>query len=469
MRKITKRSIRDEDIDIARISKRLEEIAAAIKMNNKNNLTDINVICEEIFGRILDRLYDIHLVSLSAEVSGNFIAVDLIDYENRIAFQVTSRDDREKIEKTIEKFNGSDLIGYIDTLNILVLNSNIHHYREPDIVRLENGKEFSYSKNILNFNKLIEEIAKKNVEKNGFIVDVYDIINMVYDSGRLRYFSINRKTEMLLQTERDDFGDVRLWKKGYGDIQLTAYIPLSYEEEICCMMENRQHNISGVYSTFNQDKLLEDYFVSEEEFEKKHNVGRFEDEEEIFMQIENMRICVNAHTAHHIYKLFEELKDEYIAAQNQIASVLGVEGLKKVGKKYLLMTIDGTAWKEILFFAKNHNYFKEDGEEEWNIFNNCTGDRVTLSSNVYGKIRGDILAEISVDLSEFENDKLNLYWSPGYKFDTNCMDCFDNVVKWKADYTKEWIENKLLKKAHDFWVEYHKRNSGWRRLFGAKE
>lgn len=469
MRKITKRSIRDEDIDIARISKRLEEIAAAIKMNNKNNLTDINVICEEIFGRILDRLYDIHLVSLSAEVSGNFIAVDLIDYENRIAFQVTSRDDREKIEKTIEKFNGSDLIGYIDTLNILVLNSNIHHYREPDIVRLENGKEFSYSKNILNFNKLIEEIAKKNVEKNGFIVDVYDIINMVYDSGRLRYFSINRKTEMLLQTERDDFGDVRLWKKGYGDIQLTAYIPLSYEEEICCMMENRQHNISGVYSTFNQDKLLEDYFVSEEEFEKKHNVVRFEDEEEIFMQIENMRICVNAHTAHHIYKLFEELKDEYIAAQNQIASVLGVEGLKKVGKKYLLMTIDGTAWKEILFFAKNHNYFKEDGEEEWNIFNNCTGDRVTLSSNVYGKIRGDILAEISVDLSEFENDKLNLYWSPGYKFDTNCMDCFDNVVKWKADYTKEWIENKLLKKAHDFWVEYHKRNSGWRRLFGAKE
>lgn len=469
MRKITKKSIRDEDIDIGRVSKRLEEIAAAIKMNNKNNLTDINVICEEIFGQILNKLYDIHLVSLSAEVSGNFIAVDLIDYESRIAFQVTSRDDREKIEKTIEKFDGSDLIGHVDTLNILVLNSNIHHYREPDIVRLENGKEFSYSKNILNFNKLIEEIAKKNVEKNGFIVDVYDIINMVYDSGRLRYFSINRKTEMLMQSESDDFGDVRLWKKGYGDIQLTAYIPLSYEEEICCMMENRQHNISGVYPTFNQDKLLEDYFVSEEEFENKHNVGRFEDEEEIFMQIENMRICVNAHTAHHIYKLFEELKDEYIAVQNQISSVLGVEGLKKVGKKYLLMTIDGTAWKEILFFAKNHNCFKEDGEEEWNIFNNCTRDRVTLSPSVYGKIRGDILAEISVDLSEFENDKLNLYWSPGYKFDTNCMDCFDNVVKWKADYTKEWIENKLLKKAHDFWVEYHKRNSGWRRLFGAKE
>ena len=164
MRKITKKSIRDEDIDIGRVSKRLEEIADAIKMNNKNNLTDINVICEEIFGRILNRLYDIHLVSLSAEVSGNYIAVDLIDYENRIAFQVTSRDDREKIEKTIEKFNSSDLVGHIDILNILVLNSNIHHYREPDIIHLKNGKEFSYSKNILNFNKLIEATVYKGLQ-----------------------------------------------------------------------------------------------------------------------------------------------------------------------------------------------------------------------------------------------------------------------------------------------------------------
>lgn len=98
MRKITHESIKDSDIDIKRVEKSLFEIAEAININNKNNLTDINVICEEIFGQILNKLYDIKLVSMSAEVSGNFIAVDLVDYRNRIAYQVTSRCDRNKIK-----------------------------------------------------------------------------------------------------------------------------------------------------------------------------------------------------------------------------------------------------------------------------------------------------------------------------------------------------------------------------------
>ena len=48
MRKVTRQSIKDADIDIKRVENRLFEIAEAIQINNKNNLTDINVICEEI-------------------------------------------------------------------------------------------------------------------------------------------------------------------------------------------------------------------------------------------------------------------------------------------------------------------------------------------------------------------------------------------------------------------------------------
>ena len=81
MCKVTRESIKDSDINIKRVENRLFEIAESIKINNKNNLTDINVICEEIFGQILNKLYDINLVSMSAEVSGNFIAVDLVDYK----------------------------------------------------------------------------------------------------------------------------------------------------------------------------------------------------------------------------------------------------------------------------------------------------------------------------------------------------------------------------------------------------
>lgn len=55
MRKVTRESIKDADINIKRIENRLSEVADAIKINNQNNLTDINIICEEIFGQILNK------------------------------------------------------------------------------------------------------------------------------------------------------------------------------------------------------------------------------------------------------------------------------------------------------------------------------------------------------------------------------------------------------------------------------
>lgn len=220
--------------------------------------------------------------------------------------------------------------------------------------------------------------------------------------------------------------------------------------------------MSGAYITLNQEVLLADYFVPEEEFEAKHNVGRREDEEELYMQIEDVRIALNGHTAYHMYKLFEELKEEYFRTKKKMEDILGVAGMSRHGDKYLLMTIEARQWEEILFFARNHDYYQEEGEIEWNIFNNINlSNRLLLSPNVNGTVRGDILAELSVSEDKFEKNKWNLYWEPGYKANANCMDGFDNIVKWRADYTAEWIENKLLEKAHIYYEEYlNKRSRG---------
>lgn len=466
---VTRKSIKESEIDIQRIEKRLREIAEKISINNKQNLTDINVICEEIFGQILNRLYDINLVSLSAEVSGNYLAVDLVDYKNRVAYQVTSQYKKEKINNTIEKFNRSDLHKEIDELHFLILNMTPHKYIGQDTVQLENGNEFSFVKDIMNFNGLIDEIKKKNDKASNFVVEVYNIINMVYDSGRLKYSSIVKETELLLRTACYKSDDTRWWHKGYGDVHLSAFIPETYKGQISCMLQIRQYNISGAFITFCQDVLLSDYFVSESEFENKHNVGRYEDEEDLCMQIENMRIMVNAHTAYHIYKLFKELNEEYLISQRYIDNILGVEGLSKVGEKYLLMAVSVSEWKEILFFARNHDWCKQEGEMEWNIFNNNSReDSLMLSPNIYGTMQGDILAKISVAPVMYEDNTLNLYWEPGFKANESCMKYFDNIVKWKADYTKEWVQNKLLGKAHDYYERHNKsvpvRSRIWRML-----
>lgn len=295
---------------------------------------------------------------------------------------------------------------------------------------------------------------------------MYDCISMVYDSGRLKYFSVVKQSELLMRNAIYDLDDTESWIKGYGDIQLSAFIPLSYNKELSCMLQIRQHNLSGAYITFDQDTLFADYFVSEAEFEAKHNVGRYEDEEEMCMQIENIRINLNAHSAYHIYKLFEELKEEYFVAQRRIDSILGVDGLRKEGNKYLLMTIEAMEWKEILFFARNHDWFQKGDEIEWNIFNNNNSrSSLILSPNVNGTVQGDILAKISVSPNEFENYKLNLYWEPGFRANERYMDCFDNIVKWKADYTAEWIRNKLLEKAHTYYEKCYSKRSRWQRIF----
>lgn len=231
MKETTIEYVKDEDITIDSIKRRLCEIALDIKKNNKINLTGINVICEEIFGKILNEIFDINLVSMSAEVSGNFIAVDLIDYDKKVAFQVTSRNKRGKIEETIEKFNKSDILKQIDSLNILILDDEEHTYHKPEKVILANGNEFSFKDNIYNFKKITDLIRERNERENGFIIKIYDDINMVFDSGRIKYFSIVKNTELLTSDVYYESDETAVWKRGYGDIQLTAFIPLTYKKK----------------------------------------------------------------------------------------------------------------------------------------------------------------------------------------------------------------------------------------------
>lgn len=450
MRQVTIEYIKDEDITIDSIKRRLCEVALGIKKNNKINLTDINVICEEIFGKILNEIFDINLVSMSAEVSGNFIAVDLIDYDKKIAFQVTSRSDRKKIESTIEKFNKSDISKQVDRLNILILDDQEHTYNKPEKITLVNNEEFSFKDNIYNFKKIIDLIIERNKKENGFIIKIYDDINMVFDSGRIKYFSIIKDTELLTSDCYHESYETAMWKRGYGDIHLTAFIPLTYEKKISCLLQFRKHDISAADITLNQDMLLQDYFIEEDEFKRKHNVGRYVDEEMLYMQIENIRFNINAHTGYHIFQLFCELKDQYFKSKKLIDKNLGGESIRKIEDKYCLMTISKQQWNEILFFAREHDYLNDNGE--WNIFNNnWSNDSLTLSPNVHGEIRGDILAKIRVERSRENISMLDVFWEPGFKFGKPSMEGFDNVVKWKADYTLDWMKNKLLPEANEFY------------------
>lgn len=446
MIQVTKQFIKNEDISIESIKRRLEQISDAIRKSNQMNLTDINVICEEIFGQILNLIYDLELTSMTANVSGNFIAVDLVDYKKKIAFQVTSRIDKRKIDETVRKFNKSELADKIDSLYILILNRKSF---EAEDIMLDSGKLFSYQENIIDIGRLIRLVENSGHE---IIVKVYEIINMVFDSGRLVYKNVIKSTEELTSNILVESYDTALWKLGYGAIQLSAFLPMNYKQEVSCCVEIRKHDLAGMFLTLNQSKLMEDYFVSEEEFIEKHCVGRVCVEEDIWIQLENVRLNINAHTAYHIYQLFSELYVQYRKSIRKINQILGTDNMEKKEDKYLLRNVTIEQWLQMLRFADAHNGYMLEGNLEENIFlTSSDRTKIILVPNVNSNKKGDIWAELSVKASNASSGVLEVWWTPGYRAaELDCMEGFDNVIKWRADHTLNWMNCWMLPTANEY-------------------
>ena len=152
--KIYKRILTDGDITIERVANRLKLISEGIKNSNKLNLCDINVICEEIFGKILNTLYGYELVTIGVQGKPHYVAIDLVDKKNKVAYQVTSTVRRSKIEGTTEKFVKNKLYKDIDELYILILNDDPHKYRnDNNEIDIKTTKKFTIKINYWDRNK----------------------------------------------------------------------------------------------------------------------------------------------------------------------------------------------------------------------------------------------------------------------------------------------------------------------------
>ena len=446
LEQVTRDFLADSDIDYSRLEKQLCLIAKSICSNNERNLTDVNILCEKIFEKLLNRLYDLELSPVSYDGPCNYPAVDLIDSKNKIAVQVTSRTDREKITATIEKFNKLNRDKFnneLDELYVLTLSDKKVKYKEDGKAKIKNGKIFLFRDNVLDFSKLLEEIKKKSTYDKKIVVEIYDILNMLFDSGELECIFVEKTTEQFMRAQVSETYDIKSWAKGKGDVYMQAYLPTSYKKQMGCVVEFRKRDISGIMVTIDQEILLRDYFVSETEFKKKHSVGGYDSEDNVIIKMEDIRFAVNRHTANHMYELFSELNEYYTKEMEKINMIMGTSGLREVNGEYFMTTVDRYTWETIILFARAHNYFNDSGDREWNIFNdNVTYRGFILSPNAYSNINADIFCEISA--SENPLGGIDLFWRPGWKAGIGDMEKFDNVVKWKADYTRDWIENKLI-------------------------
>lgn len=142
---------------LSEIGKLLAEFEVYVKMRNKSNLTDINILLENVYKDVLNILFDLNLSNLNRNYS--FPAIDLGDKAKKISYQITSTKDISKIEHTISEFKRNNCKKEYNELYILII-SDKRNYRKQIIEPFFDSKN-----NILFYEDLYKHIVNSSQEK----------------------------------------------------------------------------------------------------------------------------------------------------------------------------------------------------------------------------------------------------------------------------------------------------------------
>lgn len=125
---------------------------------NSVNLFDINIYAESVLIPLLNNVYGLSLKDANFDKK-NFSAVDLIDKENRIAIQVTSTANGEKIKHTLETYLKDKRYENFDSVYVYILKTKQSKYSDDTFKKIIDGKfEFDSSSNIIDSTDILNEV-----------------------------------------------------------------------------------------------------------------------------------------------------------------------------------------------------------------------------------------------------------------------------------------------------------------------
>ena len=137
---------------------------------------DIKKDAETVLTPLLAEVYDYkNLRNLNATERANYPAIDLADDDARVAFQITSQKDLEKVKKTLRMFVDHELYKKYDTLFIYVLTEKQGSYSVDPCNELVQGRfEFDPKNNILSYRDLLKKIGVFEVGKTNNILEILE-------------------------------------------------------------------------------------------------------------------------------------------------------------------------------------------------------------------------------------------------------------------------------------------------------
>lgn len=199
------------------IKEQLTYIKAKVDIDNQLSLFDINILSEYVFMNILNDVYDLNLKNQNSSQT-NFPAVDLVDEQNNIAFQVTSTIETKKVRETIEKIKKLDIYaGY--------------------------KLKFFYLKKKPEFPKAMKEFELEGLEQSDFI-DIVDILKIIA--------SDSQKCDRVYDTIKQHFENISF------DFNIKNYFK-NFEPHLeDISYENFKKHDDTIYNFLNSEKKILD-------------------------------------------------------------------------------------------------------------------------------------------------------------------------------------------------------------------
>ncbi len=104
-----------------RISAYASQFVLEIEGLNHSSLYDINNHAENFLIPVLNEIFQLSLKNVNTSHKKHFPAIDLADWDKRVAFQITATSSLKKIKETLRKFKESKLYASFDTLYIYII------------------------------------------------------------------------------------------------------------------------------------------------------------------------------------------------------------------------------------------------------------------------------------------------------------------------------------------------------------
>jgi len=274
-----------------------------------------------------------------------------------------------------------------------------------------------------------------------------DCIHACLKDGLLLHVNdvVNDKDFFIERTILDEDGTFPYFVHGLGGVRLDAFLPSSFDDTLSCLVLFREVTMSTAQITLGEDEIIETLFANRHKgisTDRGFIVGiRNED---VLVRLGNNRFLIDMHTVEALCVLVDELYDVYEDKKQKLLAMVGGTGFewrKQSGLR--LMTVPNAIWDDMRHFTNRHGC--EEGDSAWHIFTpmHAANARIILRHNHHRQpgVQAEVFCQLVCERGLSGSE---VYWQPGYTYGCEENEGFDNIVKWRADFTWEFLLNAWL-------------------------